>query len=82
MGSAPYHPIALAALLRILHSTAEAIDWAHDHEWKIRKLKELGRYQDAKGLLETTVLHEPKMGGAVSVMSWTGPSVWTDAVLK
>nr|XP_019007986.1 uncharacterized protein I206_07154 [Kwoniella pini CBS 10737]OCF46767.1 hypothetical protein I206_07154 [Kwoniella pini CBS 10737] len=47
ISSAPNHPIALNALLRIYHSTVKAIEWS-----------------------------------PVGVMAWTGPGVWTDAVLS
>ncbi|WRT70510.1 uncharacterized protein IL334_007508 [Kwoniella shivajii] len=80
--SAPNHPIALNALLRILHSTAKAIDWSHSVAQSIKVLKDQGRYEDAKSLSEVNVLNEPKNGGPVGVMAWTGPGVWTDAVLS
>jgi len=82
MASSPNHPIALSAVLRILHSTANAIEWSHQHARDIRHLKELGRYDDSKALLRTTVLEEPNDGGPVGVMAWTGPGIWTDAVLR
>jgi alpha 1,6-mannosyltransferase len=82
MASAPYHPITLNALLRILHSTGKAVDWSHTHARDIQALKSLGRYKDMKALRETTVLDVPKMGGPVGIMAWTGPGVWTDAVLR
>ncbi len=82
MASRPHHPIALSALLRVLHSTAQSVDWAHEHAFNIKSLKELNRYKDAKALLDTTVLMEPTQGGSVGVMAWTGPGVWTDAVLR
>ncbi|KAK8850357.1 hypothetical protein IAR55_004275 [Kwoniella newhampshirensis] len=81
MSSAPYHPIPLQACLRILHSTASAIDWAHENKRVVNILKDQGRYEDAKKLAEVGVLNEPKNGGPVGVMAWTGPGVWTDAVL-
>ncbi len=79
---APNHPIALSAVLRILHSTADAVEWSHDHARKVHTLADLGRYAESKALLETTVLAEPKEGGPLGVMAWTGPGVWTDAVLS
>ena len=82
MASAPHHPIALSALLRILHSTSVASQWSHEHWLNIKALTELARYDDAKALRETTVLAEPKEGGPVGIMAWTGPGVWTDAVLR
>jgi alpha 1,6-mannosyltransferase len=82
MASAPNHPIALNAVLRILHATAKSVDWAHGHERNVKALKSLGSYKNMQALRETTVLDEPKMGGSVGVMAWTGPGVWTDAVLR
>ncbi|WVQ95719.1 hypothetical protein IAU59_002818 [Kwoniella sp. CBS 9459] len=82
LASAPSHPIALNALLRITHATATAVDWAHTNAKSVKILKDQGRYDDAKRLAEVTVLNEPSHGGPLGVMSWTGPGVWTDAVLS
>jgi alpha 1,6-mannosyltransferase len=82
MASAPHHPIALDALLRITHATADAVDWAHDHATEIKHLKESGQSGDLRKLLQTDVLSNPKDGGPIGVMAWTGPGVWTDAVLR
>lgn len=82
MASAPHHPISLDALLRITHATAEAVDWAHEHMKEIKDLRDSGRYGDSNKLLETDVLSNPKDGGPIGVMAWTGPGVWTDAVLR
>jgi hypothetical protein len=82
IASAPSHPIALSALLRILHATGRAVEWAHDHASKVKALNDLGRYSESRKLLETDVMAEPKQGGPVGVMDWTGPGVWTDAVLR
>ncbi|OCF33591.1 hypothetical protein I316_04664 [Kwoniella heveanensis BCC8398] len=82
LASAPSHPIALNAVLRITHATADAVDWAHGNAKSIKILKDQGRYDDAKRLAEVTVLNEPSHGGPLGVMDWTGPGVWTDAVLR
>ncbi|ORX41208.1 hypothetical protein BD324DRAFT_613641 [Kockovaella imperatae] len=82
MASAPFHPISLSAVLRVMHKTAKAIDWAHEHEKIIKILNDQGRYKDAKELREVTVMNEPKSGGPLGVMSWTGPGIWTDAVMS
>lgn len=82
IASAPYHPIALDALLRITHATAEAVDWAHGHVKAIKDLKDSGRLEELNKLLETDVLSNPTDGGPIGVMAWTGPGVWTDAVLR
>ena len=69
--------------MRILHSTAKAIDWTDDHATQLQKLKDQGKKgtQAYKDLERVNVLDEPKMGGAVGVMDWTGPGLFTDAVL-
>lgn len=82
MASTPSHPITLSAVLRILHSTATAISWVHENARVINILKDQGRYKDAQNLASVSVLNEPKHGGPVGVMAWTGPGVWTDAVLS
>ncbi|WVF68134.1 hypothetical protein IAT40_002897 [Kwoniella sp. CBS 6097] len=82
LASAPAHPIALNAVLRITHATATAIDWAHANAKSVKILKDQGRYDDAKRLAEVSVLNEPNHGGPLGVMDWTGPGVWTDAVLS
>ncbi|WWC92083.1 uncharacterized protein L201_007037 [Kwoniella dendrophila CBS 6074] len=80
--AAPFHPIALNALLRIHHATAKAVEWSHSVNHSIKVLKDQGRYEDAKALSKVDVLNEPKNGGPVGVMAWTGPGIWTDAVLS
>lgn len=82
MASAPFHPITLSALLRILHATSTAIDFAHEHAAEIKRLDELGEHDKAEELLKVDILSVRKNGGPVGVMDWTGPGVWTDAVLR
>ena len=45
-------------------------------------LKDQGRYEESKALRDIDVLAEPRSGGPLGVMAWTGPGVWTDAVLS
>lgn len=71
----------MSAVLRILHSTAKAVDWAHTHQTKIETLREKGKVAEAKALEVVSVLDEPRSGGPVGVMDWTGPGLFTDAVL-
>ena len=82
MASAPFHPISLSAVLRILHATAQAVDWAHKHDGIVNTLNDQGRYEEAKNLRMATVMNEPAKGGPLGVMAWTGPGIWTDAVLS
>lgn len=35
----------------------------------------------AKALGDTTAISEPRHGGPLGVMEWTGPGIWTDAVV-
>lgn len=81
IASAPSHPILQSAILRILHSTSKAIDWSHTHQTKIDSLKQKGKTSEAKELEKISVLDEPRDGGPVGVMDWTGPGLFTDAVL-
>lgn len=81
MASKPHHPIVLSALLRILHSTNKAISWSHDRAGRVKHLKANGKLEEAMKLQKATVMDTVKNGGPVGVMSWTGPGVWTDAVL-
>jgi alpha 1,6-mannosyltransferase len=82
MASAPGHPINLGALLRILHSTCDAILWARKHGKDIMWLTDNGRFEESQKKQEVDVLAEPRAGGPLGVMAWTGPGVWTDAVLS
>ena len=69
-------------MLRIVHATAEAIDWVHEHVRRIKILNDQGKYEEANEMRKVTVLNEPKDGGPLGIMAWTGPGVWTDAVLS
>ena len=109
MSTAPLHPIALLALLRVALNTQYASAWSKAHAGKISELVDRlasstssgstdtsNTNRDPRGdvtidqdsiiaqlgkLAQTTVLSEPNQGGPLGVVNWTGPSVWTDAVL-
>ena len=74
----------LSAILRILHSTAKAVDWTHTHADHLQQYKDQGKSASEayKELTGVNVLDEPSMGGAVGVMDWTGPGLFTDAVMR
>ncbi|KAL1409799.1 hypothetical protein Q8F55_003796 [Vanrija albida] len=82
MASAPYHPIALAAVMRMVHQTAKAADWAASRWGEVQALRAAGDWDAADRLAETHVLKNPKDGGPIGIMNWSGPGVWTDAVLN
>lgn len=82
MAAAPHHPIALSALLRVVHRTARAASWAADHWRAVQRALAANDTERAMHLMQTTALDEPASGGPVGIMDWTGPGVWTDAVLQ
>ena len=99
MSTAPLHPIALLALLRVAHNTQTVSSWSHAHSQQIASLlhahhsphtpsndqsppgDEEDTTEELRRLARITALSEPKDGGPLGVINWTGPSVWTDAVL-
>lgn len=81
MASAPFHPIALSAIQRVAHRTARAATWARDRWANLTQPNADGQVELGPELQDVTVLSEPKDGGPLGVVDWTGPGVWTDAVL-
>ncbi|KAJ9125297.1 hypothetical protein QFC22_000253 [Naganishia vaughanmartiniae] len=82
ISSTPYHPIALDVLRQITHQTAKAIDWRSKQSQTVQDLVKAGDDERAEKINRASILSEPKEGGPVGVMDWTGPGVWTDAVLR
>ncbi|KAI5454555.1 hypothetical protein NCC49_003450 [Naganishia albida] len=82
ISSTPHHPIALDVVRHITHQTKTAIDWQNARPYMIRNLTLSGEKEKGEQLKQATILSEPKDGGPVGVMNWTGPGVWTDAVLR
>jgi alpha 1,6-mannosyltransferase len=65
-----------------LHATSEASHWAVEHQAQIDILRKEGKEAEAVAMEKIGVMQEPKEGGPLGVMDWTGPGVWTDAVLR
>lgn len=82
ISSTPLHPIELDVVRHITHQTAEALEWQQQRPHRIQELLQAGKTDEAERLKQATILSEPKEGGPVGVMNWTGPGVWTDAVLR
>jgi alpha 1,6-mannosyltransferase len=82
ISSTPHHPIALDVLRQITHQTANAIDWRSKQSQLVQDLVKAGESERAEKINRASILSEPKEGGPVGVMDWTGPGVWTDAVLR
>lgn len=96
MAAGPYHPIMISTLHRILYNTATAVEFAHEHYGNYTNaLLELSstdadttenqkdrREQDLARMSHLNVLSEPREGGPLGVINWTGPSVFTDSVLS
>jgi alpha 1,6-mannosyltransferase len=101
LASAPFHPIALQAVLRAAYATTDAAEWSRNHYKTTQRLRaelaaaRAGNYAsdeerayiisskqaELSAAEKKTALSEPRDGGPVGVMGWTGPGVWTDAVL-
>lgn len=82
MAAAPNHPITLSAVLRVLHASATANEWARVRWSWIKGLRSTGEWDKANDFFKSNVLSTPSDGGPVGVMDWTGPGVWTDSVLS
>ncbi|KAJ9108941.1 hypothetical protein QFC21_000263 [Naganishia friedmannii] len=82
ISSTPHHPIALDVLRQITHQTGKAIDWRSRQSQTVQELVKAGESERAEKINRASILSEPKEGGPVGVMDWTGPGVWTDAVLR
>lgn len=84
MASTAFHPVPLSALLRILHNTATAITFSQAHYANYTAVLSSPSFTTAEieRLGKIDVLSEPVDGGPLGVINWTGPSVWTDAVLS
>jgi alpha 1,6-mannosyltransferase len=94
MAVGPYHPIMLSALLRVVQNTAMAIDWAQLHYTNyttiLADVEADKEAMDADAEREAwldrlehlDILTEPRDGGPLGVIGWTGPSVFTDSVLS
>jgi alpha 1,6-mannosyltransferase len=82
MASTPNHPILLSTVLRILHATNKAVSWSHSRASRVEQMRARGQDEEAAKLDGASVLDTKQMGGPVGVMDWTGPGVWTDAVLR
>jgi alpha 1,6-mannosyltransferase len=84
MASARSHPIVLSAVLRIFHTTARAVDWTHHHALRLQQYEDQGKTgsEAYKELKRVNGLEQPSMGGAIGVLDWTGPGLYTDAVMR
>lgn len=82
LSSTPLHPIYLDVLLQITRQSAYAYDWQEQKPARVKALREAGYGEEADKLEHATISSEPKEGGPLGIIHWTGPGVWTDAVLR
>lgn len=89
IASSPHHPILLDVVRRILASSSRVAAWTAARDAKVVELEAAGRLEDAEkvrrlDVTETKAKEARKWGlkKGVSVMDWTGPGVWTDAVFS
>lgn len=85
LASAPGHPIFLDVVRRILLASTQAANWRSRQAERVRELEVAGDQEAAKRVREASVIKWKGGDGleeGVSVMDWTGPGVWTDAVFS
>lgn len=78
LSSAPYHPIFLDAVRRVVNATRVVEEWEHWRSTEILRIKE-----EAHPGWRVEMKKLSKLGriNAMEVMEWTGPGLFTDAVL-
>ncbi|KAG8991542.1 membrane-bound alpha-1,6- mannosyltransferase Initiation-specific [Tulasnella sp. JGI-2019a] len=80
--AAPHHPIFIDVISRVASATARAKAWSEDRDKRVEALQEAGKVDEAKALASIPVHDNGDNGGHMSVMEWTGPGVFTDAVFR
>ncbi|KAG8877851.1 membrane-bound alpha-1,6- mannosyltransferase Initiation-specific [Tulasnella sp. 331] len=81
-GAAPRHPILLDVISRVVSSTAHAKAWSDDRDKRVAALQEAGRIEEANAFASVPLFDNDNNGGYMSVMEWTGPGIFTDAVFR
>jgi alpha 1,6-mannosyltransferase len=66
----------------IQRQTAVALEWLAERPLEIARLHAEGDDDAVRKLSEANMASEPKDGGPLGVMEWTGPGLWTDCVLR
>jgi alpha 1,6-mannosyltransferase len=78
LASAPHHPIFIDALMMIQRQTAQGLSWMSERPLEIARLHAEENVEAAKKLSEATMVSDPKDGGPLGIMEWTGPGAWDD----
>jgi alpha 1,6-mannosyltransferase len=78
LSSAPNHPIFIDAVRRVVNSTRVVEQWDINHDAEIQRLND---EQPDNWRSRIKQLQSQKKGHALSVMEWTGPGLFSDAVL-
>jgi alpha 1,6-mannosyltransferase len=78
LSSAPNHPIMLDAVRRVVNSTRVVENWEID---RAAEIEELERDQPEGYLNRVAELKSQSRANAMNVMEWTGPGLFSDAVL-
>ncbi|KAG8887645.1 membrane-bound alpha-1,6- mannosyltransferase Initiation-specific [Tulasnella sp. 332] len=79
---APHHPILLDVISRIASATSRVREWSTDRDARVETLRREGRIGDAKALARIPLYDNGSNGGHFSVLEWTGPGAFTDAVFR
>lgn len=83
IAAAPHHPILLDAVRRIVETTTVAKAWGITQTRHIQALEAEGKRGQATSLRQAKKPWElDAKGDPLSIQEWTGPAVFTDAVLS
>jgi alpha 1,6-mannosyltransferase len=78
LSGAPYHPIYLDAVRRVINSTRVVEAWEEERQAMIDRLED-DRPEDWE--MEVAMLRAQGRSTAMEVMEWTGPGLFSDAVI-
>ena len=78
LSSAPYHPIFLDAVRRVVNATRVVEAWEDSRAGEIERITEEARTGWAAEVQELSKLGRIE---AMSVMEWTGPGLFADSVM-
>lgn len=66
----------------MVSATARAKAWSDDRDKCVDALREAGKIQEAEAFASVPLVEIVNNGGYMSVLEWTGPGIFTDAVFR
>lgn len=80
--SAPYHPILIDTVSRVVEVTRRARAWSDEREGRLETLRAAGEAGEAEQEARHPVFDNLGNDGQFGILDWTGPGVFTDAVFR